>query len=302
MGAAPSNTITSGTLAANSTAIDFGSVNVGSTASHILSITNTGNAAIGITNWGVTGKYIALSGAALTSLAPSQSITVTVRFAPTAAAVISGSVSISTDTQGKDLTIPLSGTAVSSGVAQLSASPSPVAFGSVAVGSSVSGTVTLANVGSTNAVVNSASFSGPGFSVTGLSTPVSLASGQSTAFTVAFAPTSTGTATGSVIFKDSSGANLLNLALSGTGAAAVAHSVDLTWRASTSTVAGYRVYRGSVSGGPYTPLSTSLVLTTSFVDSSVLAGNSYFYVVTAVDLANIESGFSNEVSATIPTP
>jgi hypothetical protein len=35
----------------------------------------------------------------------------------------------------------------------------------------------------------------------------------------------------------------------GTGIAPVQHSVTLTWNATTSTVAGYNVYRGTVSGG-----------------------------------------------------
>lgn len=299
LGAAPSGS----SLILSSTTFDFGSVSVSSAASKSLTITNPGSAPVAITNLGVKGNFFSLSGiAAPTSLAPSQSVTAIIKFAPTAAGVISGSLAISTDTQGKDLVIPLNGTAVSSGVAQLSASPSPVDFGSVALGSSASKDVTLANVGSANAYVNSAGFSGPGFTISGLSTPLSLASGKSTTFTVTFAPSSTGTASGSVLFKDSSGANLLNLAMSGSGAAATAHSVDLTWKASTSVVAGYRVYRGLVSGGPYSLISSSLVLTTSFVDSTVVAGSSYFYVVTAVDLTNLESGYSNEVSAIVPTP
>jgi hypothetical protein len=216
--------------------------------------------------------------------------------------VISGTLAISTDTQGKDLSIALTGTAVSAGSAQLTATPSSVDFGSVIVGASSSKTITLANVGAATAYVNSASLSGQGFTVTGLTTPLSLSAAQSTQFTLGFGPTSVGTASGNVAFKDGSGVTLLNVAISGTGVASASHSVDLAWQASTSSVAGYRVYRGSISGGPYVLLSAALVPATSYTDSTVIAGSTYFYVVTAVTSGNLESGYSNEVMAAIPTP
>ena len=42
--------------------------------------------------------------------------------------------------------------------------------------------------------------------------------------------------------------------------------------------------------------------TTQFTDFTVLSGHTYFYVVTAFDLANKESVPSNKVSATVPVP
>jgi fibronectin type 3 domain-containing protein len=78
--------------------------------------------------------------------------------------------------------------------------------------------------------------------------------------------------------------------------------VALTWVASTSTVSGYRVYRGTTSGGPYTLISSGLVSVLTYTDSTVQAGATYFYVVTAVDSSGNESAFSNEVPAVVPTP
>lgn len=63
---------------------------------------------------------------------------------------------------------------------------------------------------------------------------------------------------------------------------------------------GYNVYRGTVSGGPYTITNTTLDSSTNFVDLSVQAGQTFFYVVTSVDAAGMESSFSNEVKAVIP--
>src|SRR5215471_10667372 len=78
-------------------------------------------------------------------------------------------------------------------------------------------------------------------------------------------------------------------------------SVGLTWNASTSTVAGYNAYRGNQSGGPYTRLNSSLVATTAYTDSTVEAGQTYFYVVTAVNSSGVESVYSNQGQVTVPS-
>jgi hypothetical protein len=86
---------------------------------------------------------------------------------------------------------------------------------------------------------------------------------------------------------------------SGGGGGTGAHSVSLTWKASTSSnVVGYNIYRGS-STGSY-GLLNSMNSTTSYSDTTVQNGQSYFYVVTAVDSAGAESPYSNAAEATIP--
>ena len=82
------------------------------------------------------------------------------------------------------------------------------------------------------------------------------------------------------------------------------HAATITWVASSSqNVAGYNVYRGTTSGGPYTKLTTSgLVTGTTYKDSSVQPGQTYYYVVTAVDVSSNESGYSNQTAAVIPVP
>jgi len=80
-----------------------------------------------------------------------------------------------------------------------------------------------------------------------------------------------------------------------------AHDVTLNWNASVSSgVAGYNVYRGSVSGGPYARMNSSAVTITSYNDNGVQRGQTYFYVVTSLSLNNVESSYSNEVMAPIP--
>jgi fibronectin type 3 domain-containing protein len=80
------------------------------------------------------------------------------------------------------------------------------------------------------------------------------------------------------------------------------HLVTLTWSASSSPgVSYYKVYRGTVSGGPYS-LLTNAVSTTSYTDSSVKSGSTYYYVTTAVDSSGVESAYSDTAQAVIPMP
>jgi len=85
-------------------------------------------------------------------------------------------------------------------------------------------------------------------------------------------------------------------------AAMVTHSVSLTWSVSSSpSISGYNLYRGSVSGGPYTKLNALPVATTSYLDSNVVSGQTYFYVATTVQ-STTESAYSTEAPAIVPTP
>ncbi|MCB1181902.1 endonuclease [bacterium] len=63
-------------------------------------------------------------------------------------------------------------------------------------------------------------------------------------------------------------------------------------------LAGYSVYRSTVTGGPYSKQNVGLVGASQYDDNAVLNGSTYFYVVTATDLSGNESGFSTETSVT----
>ncbi|MGJ5813853.1 hypothetical protein [Paludibaculum fermentans] len=92
-------------------------------------------------------------------------------------------------------------------------------------------------------------------------------------------------------------------AVTGTCVTGNPHSVTLDWVASTSTgVVGYIVHRGTVPGGPYTPLFTTAVAGVTYTDTSVQAGQTYYYVVTAIDGSNTASIYSNEAPAVVPYP
>jgi fibronectin type 3 domain-containing protein len=89
--------------------------------------------------------------------------------------------------------------------------------------------------------------------------------------------------------------------MTGTGTAPVQHTVDLTWNPSADA-AGYNVYRGTVTGGPYAMINPSLDGTNAYSDNTVASGQTYYYVTTAVDASGNQSGYSNQTTAVIPTP
>lgn len=182
----------------------------------------------------------------------------------------------------------------------LTANPSSLAFGNVTVGANSSIQTTLSNSGSSSATISNVSISGAGFATSGVSTGQVLAPGQTAPMTVSFVPASNVAVTGSVTITSNATNSPTAISLSGTGVQSVSHDVALAWTASTSVVTGYNVYRGQVSGGPYTRVTSTPVAGTSDVDSSVLSGSTYYYRVTSIDSNNIESGFSNETAAVIP--
>jgi fibronectin type 3 domain-containing protein len=89
-----------------------------------------------------------------------------------------------------------------------------------------------------------------------------------------------------------------------TGTIAVAHSATIVWTADAGTVAGYNVYRSTASGGEAGQAAlngATLITGTTYTDTTVSAGATYFYVVAAQASTGQQSGFSNEASGTVPT-
>lgn len=80
------------------------------------------------------------------------------------------------------------------------------------------------------------------------------------------------------------------------------HTVTLSWTDSSSGASGFNVYRSSTSAGPYSRQNSTLLTGTSFSDNHVQAGQTYFYVTTAVNSSNAESGYSNQAQANVPSP
>jgi fibronectin type 3 domain-containing protein len=83
------------------------------------------------------------------------------------------------------------------------------------------------------------------------------------------------------------------------------HSVSLTWTDTTSGVT-YNMYRATgacASGLVFSKLNSTAITATAYTDaSSLTAGTTYCYQVTAVNSSGVESIPSNEAPAVIPNP
>jgi len=232
------------------------------------------------------------------TLTPGQSLTFSVAFTPQTSGTTSGSLTLTSNATNPSLAIALSGSASSPG--QLSVNPGSVDFGSVVVGQSSTKTGTLTASGS-SVTITSSSPSSAEFALSGVVLPLSLNAGQSVSYNVTFTPQMSGATSANLVFASNAATSVVTEALSGTGAAAPIHSVDLSWDASPA-VAGYNVYRGSQPSGPFSKINSALDATITYTDTSVQAGSTYYYVATAVDSSGAESGYSAAVPVVIPTP
>jgi hypothetical protein len=74
--------------------------------------------------------------------------------------------------------------------------------------------------------------------------------------------------------------------------------VSLNWNDNSELdLAGYNIYRSTTSGSGYSKLNGPLLIASDYIDSSVVNGTTYYYIVKAIDTSSNASGPSGEVSA-----
>jgi fibronectin type 3 domain-containing protein len=116
---------------------------------------------------------------------------------------------------------------------------------------------------------------------------------------VIFNPNAVGSNAGTITVTSAAANSPKSIALSGTGVR-FSHLVVLNWTASTSTVSGYNIYRTTVSGSGYARINSGLIPSSTYTDTTVQSGMTYYYVATAVDTSGNESIDSNQATAVIP--
>ena len=175
---------------------------------------------------------------------------------------------------------------------QSSVSPASVTFSNTLVGTTASAwSVTYQNDGAAPLAITAISATGDYSQSNNCGS--SLAAGADCSINVTFTPSVSGARNGNLQIA---GGSPQKVPLSGAGV--TMHNVQVSWDASSSSVVGYFVYRGSVSGGPYTLENVTPSPSVNFQES-VQGGQTWYFIVTAVDANQVESVPSNEVAAVV---
>jgi hypothetical protein len=289
-------------LAATPGTVNFTGAQVGKATTQTATLKNNGGVSATISQASVSGPPFAISGLNTPlTLTPGQTTSFTVTFTPQSSGNFGGSVAISSNASNPNLSISLVGSTAGAAQGQLTVSPTTINVGNVTVGTSGTQTGTLSAAGAT-VVVSSDNVGSSEFSITGLTFPVIIPAGQTASFTVTFTPQASGVASVGVSFA-SDASNTATGTVQGTGVAAPAYTVSLSWNASTSpNVTGYNIYRRTGTSGGFTKINSALNATTSYVDTAVTDGKTYYYETTAVNSSDEESAPTSPVAAAIPAP
>jgi hypothetical protein len=99
-------------LSVSSPSLSFGNVQVGNATAQLISVTNTGSANLLISAVSTAGTGFGISGYANMTLAPSQSLTMAVNFAPAAPGDVAGTLLVSSNAVNSKVQVGLSGTGI----------------------------------------------------------------------------------------------------------------------------------------------------------------------------------------------
>jgi len=187
-------------------------------------------------------------------------------------------------------------------VPTLSINASSIAFGNVGLNTPSTQTVTFTSSGTGAVTINSATLTGTGFSMSGVTFPVTLNPGSSTTLNLVFDPTTAGAATGSLtIVSTSSTGGTSAISLSGTGISA-SYQVELSWDppSGSGNILGYNILRTTSGGTTYQQLNTTIDSNTTYIDTTVRPTVSYQYVVETVSGAGVVSAPSSPFTVKVP--
>jgi len=203
-----------GKLAVSPSSLALGSVRIGASQTQSATFINSGSSSLTIHQATVSGKGFKVSGISFpVTLAAGQRKNFAVTFAPKSSGTSSGSIAVTTDAPDPVVNVPVSANATEPGA--LISNPSSLSFGSVQANGTQKLSATLTNSGASNVTVSQANVSGSDFRVSDLNLPVTLAAGQSVAYSVTFNPHAGGSESSVVSFASDATNGTLNVPLTG---------------------------------------------------------------------------------------
>ncbi|MFZ0747020.1 MAG: choice-of-anchor D domain-containing protein, partial [Terracidiphilus sp.] len=199
-----------------------------------VTLTNTGGIALTPGAIAASGDFSETDNCQNTVMNADANCTIEVTFTPTQAGGRTGQLTINANVAGGQLTAALSGTGEDGGAVALA--PITLSFGTVEVGeTSAALPVTVENSGSIAIPITSVNVTAP-FVMSYNACGSSIAADGDCAVTVTFAPTQTGSATGTMTLVD--GAGTQTAQLSGSGASAPTDTLSPASMSFSGTIAG----------------------------------------------------------------
>ena len=195
----------------------FKNVPVGTKSTQTIQLKNDGKVSITLT--GVTPYDTGFSVSGITTpltLAPGASAQFSAIFQPKTAGSYAGSVAITSTAADSRVLVTLTGNAVASG-GHISTSMAAAQFGNVPVGTKNTQSIQVKNDGTVSVTITGVTPYDAGFSVSGISTPLTLAPGATTQFAAAFLPTAASSYAGSVAITSTAADNRILVTLAGKG-------------------------------------------------------------------------------------
>jgi hypothetical protein len=254
------------------TSLTFTSTTIGATtAAQVVTIKNSGTAALTLTSETITGtnatSFLKSATTCGASLAVAATCTVSVEFKPAAAGVLTASLSIADNATGSPQAVVLKGTGMASAAPTVMVTPAALAFPATVVGAaSDDQIVTLKNTGTAAVTITAIAVGGTNatsFEEIG-TCGTTLASGASCSLYVAFKPTAATALTGTISVTDNATGSPQKVTLTGTGAAAPSVKLSVTSIAFPSTTHGMTSEAQAVTltnGGTATLTLDSITLT-----------------------------------------
>ncbi|PYX86880.1 MAG: hypothetical protein DMG68_13710 [Acidobacteria bacterium] len=186
-------------------------------AGKVVTLTNTGNATLNISNIGISGDFLISAKTCGTTLNAGLNCTVTVKFKPTAGGMRTGSLTFSDNAPSNQQSVSLTGTGTI-----VSLSRSSINFGTITVGTtSAPQAVTITNKGTVTLHFTSPAVikgNNPGdYAISSNACGTTLAAGANCSISMTFKPTTTGTRKAALNITDDGGGSPQKVSLTGTG-------------------------------------------------------------------------------------
>ncbi len=202
-------------ISASPNPLEFGNVTVGTTSNETLTVQNTGNAPLQVTNITSTNPVFTANPTSFTvQSGGSQNVNVT--FMPTVAGAVSANLQIANNSASNPYTVAVSGTGMVTGPSPIFiANPNPLYWDDTYISSQSQQTLTFFNAGDAPLVITSGVFSGP--FETYNSFPITVAPGTTFDQVIHFKPFELGLIEGSVTYASNDPINpSIEVALIGT--------------------------------------------------------------------------------------